>query len=146
MNAYFNQYKQNQTRTASPEQLLIMLYDAAIRFTHQAMEGIENNQPSRKLEGISRTMAIIVELSGTLDHEIGGRIAEDLDALYFFMNRQLTEARKDNDVEKLRVVEGLLVDLRETWMQAIEIKRKEEAGAQQAQAAPEGRKTLIAAG
>jgi flagellar protein FliS len=145
MNTYFNQYKQNQTKTASPEQILIMLYDGAIRFTRQAIEGVENAKPAQKLEGISRAMAIIVEFSSSLDRNIGGQIAEDLDALYFFMTRQLTEARKDNDVEKLRVVEGLLVDLRETWMQAVEIKRKEEAGTQ-AQAAPEGRKTLIAAG
>ena len=146
MNAYFNQYKQNQTQTASPEQILIMLYDGAIRFTRQAMEGIIDKKPVQKLEGISRAMAIILEFSNSLDRKIGGKIAEDLDALYFFMTRQLTEARKDNDIEKLRVVEGLLVDLRETWMQAIEIKRKEEAAMRPAQAAPEGRRPLIAAG
>ena len=146
MNAYYNQYKQNQTQTASPEQILIMLYDGAIRFTHQAMEGIENDQPTQKLEGISRAMAIILEFSNSLDRKIGGQIAEDLDALYFFMTRQLTEARKDNDIEKLRVVEGLLTDLRETWMQAIEIKRKEEAGVQAPRPTMEGHRPLIAAG
>jgi flagellar protein FliS len=127
MNAYAQQksYRQNQILTASPEQILIMLYDGAIRFVRQAIEGIENDKPSRKLEGISRAMAIVAELSNTLDREVGGEMAENLDSLYHFMIREMTEARKDNSVPRLKVVDDLLSDLRETWMEAIEINRRE---------------------
>ncbi|PLX91434.1 MAG: flagellar export chaperone FliS [Desulfuromonas sp.] len=149
MNAYTQQYQQNQILTASPEQILVMLYDGAIRFTRQAMQGIETQNTSLKLEGVSRAMAIITEFSNTLDHEIGGEIAENLDALYAFMNRQLSQVNIDGDIEKLKVVEGLLMELRETWVEAITIARKEALGresAAQTPALPENYKSLSAAG
>src|SRR6056297_813138 len=114
MNAYanqMNQYKNSQILNASPEQILIMLYDGAIRFTRQAILGIEENRPSLKLEGVSRAMAIIAEFSNTLDRDIGGEIAENLDGLYHFMMRELIIARSENSIAKLRVVEELLIDL-----------------------------------
>lgn len=119
-------YQQNQILTASPERILIMLYDGAIRFTRQAIIGIEENKPALRREGISRAMAIVTEFANTLDHKVGGEMAENLDGLYHFMIRELTEARK-GDVAKLRVVEGLLVDLRATWIEAIEIVRSQAA-------------------
>ena len=126
MNAYMNQYQQNQIDTASREQILIMLYDGAIRFTRQALEAMESGDQKIKMEKISRAMAIITEFSNTLDREVGGEIADNLDALYHFMIRELTSANLQNDPQKLEVVIGLLSDLRETWMQAIEIARKEQ--------------------
>ncbi len=126
MNAYMNQYQQNQIDTASPEQILIMLYDGAIRFTRQALQAMESGDGKTKMEKISRAMAIVTEFSNTLDRELGGEMADNLDALYHFMIRELTSANLQNDAEKLMVVEGLLSDLRETWMQAIEIVRKEQ--------------------
>jgi flagellar protein FliS len=132
MNAYSNQYQQqqqyqqNHIYTATPEQILIMLYDGAIRFTRQAMMAAENGNQVQKLERISKTMAIIIEFSNTLDHEIGGEIAADLDGLYQFMIRELNAARKDESGDRLKTVEGLLVDLRETWGQAIEINHQQQ--------------------
>lgn len=129
MNSYangFNKYMSTQVTTASPEQILIQLYGGAIRFVRQAQEALAAGERVRKLEGISRAMAIISELSNTLDHEIGGEIAENLDALYHFMIRELTQSNRDNDAKKLKVVEELLVDLRETWIEAIEIARNEK--------------------
>lgn len=126
MNAYMNQYQQNQIDTASREQILIMLYDGAIRFTRQAREAMDSGDDKTKMEKISRAMAIVTEFSNTLDREVGGEIADNLDALYQFMIRELTSANLQNDPEKLEVVIGLLTDLRETWMQAIEIARQEQ--------------------
>lgn len=130
MNQYQqNQYQQNQVSTASPEQILLMLYDGAIRFTRRAITGIEENQPTMRISGVSKAMAIIAEFSNSLNREIGGQIAEDLDALYDFMMRELTSANIKNDVEKLRNVEALLVDLRQTWGEAVMISKREMAGA-----------------
>ncbi len=126
MNTYnVNQYQQNQVSTASPEQILLMLYDGAIRFTRQAIKGVEENKPELKGYGISKAMAIIVEFSNSLNHDIGGQIAEDLDGLYGFMMRELTSANLKNDVEKLKHVEKLLMDLRLTWGEAVAINKKE---------------------
>lgn len=129
MNTYnMNQYQQNQVSTASPEQILLMLYDGAIRFTRRAITGIEEDQPEQKMSGVSKAMAIIAEFSNSLNHDIGGQIAEDLDALYDFMMRELTSANINNDVQKLRNVETLLVDLRQTWGEAVVVNKKEVNG------------------
>lgn len=133
MNAYHNQYQQQQYQqnlinTATPEQILLMLYDGAIRFTRQAMIASENGNQGEKLGRISKTLAIITEFSNTLNHDIGGKIAADLDGLYQFMIRELNAARKDETGEKLKTVEGLLVDLRETWGQAVDINRQQQDG------------------
>ena len=122
-----NQYLYNQVNTASPEQILLMLYDGAIRFTRQAIIGIKENKSAQKGTGISRAMAIIAEFSDSLNHEIGGQIAEELDALYGFMMKELIKANLENDLEKLRVVETLLVDLRQTWGAAVAITKKDVA-------------------
>ena len=128
MNPYkLNQYQVNQVNTASPEQILLMLYDGAIRFTRQAIEGVEEDKLDKKRHGISKTVAIITEFSNTLDHKIGGKIAEDLHELYDFTIRELIAANIGNDVEKLESVEKLLVDLRQTWGEAVAINKKEKA-------------------
>jgi flagellar protein FliS len=119
----YDQYLQNQIFSASREQLLIMLYDGAIRFTRQAILGVEENNLGMMTYGIRRAMAIITEFSDTLNHEIGGAIAGNLDALYNFMVCELTLANLRRDVKKLRIVENLLTNLRATWVQAIAINR-----------------------
>jgi flagellar protein FliS len=120
MSAY-DQYQENQILSASPEKILLMLYDGAIRFTRQAIYGLEEENLTLFHQGIKKSMAIITEFSNSLDHTIGGEIAESLDALYDFMIRELTKANLHKDIEKLRTVEELLVDLRATWGEAAEI-------------------------
>jgi flagellar protein FliS len=124
MNAYVNQYHNNQILNASPERILIMLYDGAIRFCRQALQALDSGDKLVMSEKISRTMAIICEFANSLDHEIGGEIATDLDALYAFMTRELTRANLNNERQPLETVEKLLVDLRDTWIEAIEVNRE----------------------
>ncbi len=125
MNAYINHYQQNQVQTASPEQILIQLYEGAIRFLKQAKQALEDGERITKLEKVSRGMAIITELSNTLDFETGGEIAENLDALYAFMTRELTRSNTENDPQALQTVIDLLSDLHEGWVQAVEIAKSE---------------------
>ena len=125
MNPYMNQYQHNQVMTASQEQILLMLYDGAIKFCRQAIAASEAGNVGEKLGRIAKTFAIITEFSNSLNHEIGGEIAADLDGLYHFMLRELGKARKDTSGDSLRSVEKLLVDLRLTWGEAVEINKKE---------------------
>jgi len=126
MNAYLHQYQNNQVETASPEQILIMLYDGAIRFCRQAIRAMEDRDYAVQGEKIGRTMAIISEFSQSLDHDIGGRIAENLDALYGFMIRELGRANLEKDRKALENVADLLSDLRETWVKAAGIYNSEK--------------------
>ncbi len=126
MNAYMNQYQQNQVMTASQEQILIMLYDGAIRFCQHAIAACEAGRNGEKLGRISKAFAIITEFSNSLNHDIGGEIAADLDGLYQFMMRELNLARKDTSGKHLRTVTELLTGLRQTWCEAIEINKQEQ--------------------
>ncbi len=120
-NQYQKQYQHNQIFTASPEQILIMLYDGAIRFCRQAMQAMDTGDKLVQSEKISRTMAIVCEFSNSLDHKIGGEIAEDLDALYDFMTRELTRAGQETDRKALETVDAILSELRDAWVEAAKI-------------------------
>lgn len=121
MNAYVNQYQNNQILNATPERILIMLYDGAIRFCRQAMLAMDDGNKQQMSEKIGRAIAIICEFSNTLDHEVGGDIAKDLDALYNYMTRELTQANIKNERKPIEIVEELLVGLRDTWVEAAKI-------------------------
>ncbi len=125
--AYINQYQASQVNTASPERLLIMLYDGAIRFLNEAEAHLQNRRVAERGTAIGKTMAIISELSATLNYEIGGEIAANLAALYDYMLRELLAANLHDDPERLARVREMLADLRLTWIEAIEIARKEKA-------------------
>jgi len=126
VNAYSNNYLANQVNSATPEQLLIMFYDGAIRFTGQARKAIEENNIEKRNYSINKASAIISELNATLDHDIGGKIATDLNRLYNYMLAELFKANTNNNKKKLEVVEKLLSDLRITWQEAIELKKTPE--------------------
>ncbi|WP_305043804.1 flagellar export chaperone FliS [Geoalkalibacter sp.] len=128
MNAYLNHYRSTQVQTASPEQILVMLYDGAIRFLNQAIVAMESGECAIKVKNIDKTLAIIAELSATLNHEVGGEIAANLAALYDFMMREITRANVRNDAKILAPVLNILNELRDAWVQAAEIVRKERAG------------------
>ena len=123
-NAYSENYLRNQIESASKEQLLIMFYEGAIRFVSRAENAIKENNIEQKNFCINKASAIITELSVTLDHEIGGQIASDLEALYDFMNRELIKANIKNSQSSLETVKTLLTDLGETWKRAITNNKK----------------------
>lgn len=118
--AYFNQYLASQVNAASREELLVMLYNGAIRFLSEAESAMANGRVARRGELIGRTIDIVSELSATLDHEIGGELADNLEALYLHVNRELLLANIKDDASKLAQVKQLLMGLRDAWVQALE--------------------------
>lgn len=123
VNAYSNNYLESQIKSASPEQLLVMFYDGAIRFGNQAIKAIEDRNIEKRNYSINKACAIITELNATLDHNIGGEIAKDLNRLYDYMLRELHQANSSNNTRKIEVVVQLLSELRDTWKKAIDIKK-----------------------
>jgi len=122
MNPNLNQYQNNQIVTAKPEQILILLYDGAIRFVYRAATAIAEKDVEKKNINVNKTVAILSELSATLDHTIGGQVAADLAALYDFMIRELTAVNRTNDQNRLENVRAILTELRDTWAQAVKMK------------------------
>lgn len=134
MNAYMNHYQNNAVLTASKEQILIMLYDGAIRYVRQAKQAIAEGRQADKVHAIGKAMAIVTEFSNTLDYEAGGEIALDLAQLYDFVIRELAAVNARDSIERLEPVEKILLDLREGFAGAIEANQRGNAVQQQAAA------------
>lgn len=115
---YKNPYKAYQTTqvtTARPEKILLMLYEGAIKFNKVAMARMKDRNIAEKGKYISKTLAIVSELMNTLDHEVGGQLANDLENLYMFIMDKLIEANLRNSIEDLELVEKLLMTLYTAW-------------------------------
>jgi flagellar secretion chaperone FliS len=110
-------YKEQSILTATPGQLVVMLYDGCLRFLFQAAYAMRDGQHVEADSRLSRAEAIIDELLTTLDLEQGGVIASRLQGIYVFCNKQLIEARMQRDPEMIEKVSELLGELRESWAQ-----------------------------
>lgn len=101
--------------TADPGTLVVQLFDGALRFLHQARQALAADRVADFAYAQSRAHAIIAELSNVLDREAGGEVAGNLDALYDFMLRHLTEGLAARSAEHIDHVAALLETLREAF-------------------------------
>ena len=108
-------YRGIQVKTCSPIQLLVMMYDGAIRFTFEAETAMSQNDRARAGERIGRAHAVIEELAATLEPEKAPELAENLLAIYAFAMRRLIEANLQQDRAKLNEVVAALTPLREAY-------------------------------
>jgi len=119
-----NPYQSTAISTASPGQLVVMMFDGLLKFVARARAGcaLPESDPQRlKMiqEGIGRSLAIIDELRATLDKEKGGEYAANLDRLYDYYSRRLLKAQVTLDDAPLAEVEKLVGTLREGWSQML---------------------------
>ena len=118
-------YKNTSIQTAAPEQLLLMLYEAAIKSCKLAKIAMGKNDIAEKCKHIGKAHDIIMELTNTLDHAKGAEVAAQLESLYDFCVTQLLKANMNNDGAALENVTKVLITLYEGWVAAVdEIKRK----------------------
>lgn len=120
------QYQQTSVNTSSPEKILLMLYDGAINFSRIAIEKAEKGENGERGKYVSKAQAIVAELMNSLDHEVGGAIAERLTQLYMYIINEYVRANVNNSVSSLENTVKILSILRDTWAEAIEIVRKEK--------------------
>lgn len=112
-------YQDMKVQTASPAQIMIMLYDGAIRFSLQAKKKIEEKDFEGKGVFISKTQAIIDELMNSLDFNIAPELCSNLQQLYIYINERLTHANIKMEAEAMNEVIELLNTLRDGWKQAL---------------------------
>lgn len=112
-------YKKTAVNTASKEQILLMLYQAAIKNCKKAIESIEQNKIAAKGEYIGKLQDIVIELNNSLDHEVGGDIAKELTSLYDYILFASTQANIKIDKAPLEGCLNVLLTLYEGWSEAI---------------------------
>lgn len=109
-------YADNAVSTQSQGQLIIMLYDGAIKFIDRAVEGIASRQIQEAHVNIIKTQRIVNELLVTLKLDVG-EVAQQLQTMYQYMYQQLVQANIKKDVQILDEVKELLIGLRDAWKQ-----------------------------
>jgi len=108
-------YQQTAVGTQNKGRLIVMLYEGAIRFLRQAIADLERKDYAAKGRNIGKAQDIILELNTVLDMEAGGEIAQNLRALYNFMQRHLSQANIKCDPQMVRDVISLLEELNSSW-------------------------------
>jgi flagellar protein FliS len=116
-------YKETKVKTAGQGQLIVMLYDEAVKQLTKAVELFQMNKNEKKDPGkieqiskaVMKTQEIITELTVSLDFEQGGEISKNLFSLYTWFNRELVEANINQDLNRMLTVKDMLSDLRNTW-------------------------------
>ncbi len=109
--------------TAPPGQLVLMLFDGALRFMAIASAGFEEGDLAKRIEivhnNLTKAQNILRELQATLDMEKGGEFSERMCALYDYMIAQLHQANLRKDPRPVGLVENLLGQIRAAWAQML---------------------------
>jgi flagellar secretion chaperone FliS len=113
----YQAYQQNSVMTASPQELTLMLYNGCLKFIKLAKKAMADNKYEDKNTNMIKAQAIIQELRYTLDPDI--ELSASMAQLYEYMYNRLVEANMKNDTIVLEEVEGYVVELRDTWKQAM---------------------------
>ncbi len=130
MNKAAQAYFQTKVNTTDQGQLLLLLYDGALKFLQQAREKMIEKDYAAKGILISKVIDIINELTNTLNLEKGGSLAENLNNLYFLCTTRLLQANLKMNVEQLDNVADILSGLRSAYAEIIETPEARRASAQ----------------
>lgn len=118
-------YKKKQIESATPVQLVVLLYDGAIDYLTRAEKFLGEKGFDRYEKFHNNLIScqnIITELTVSLDMEKGGEVSENLFRLYEYMNHRLIDANISKDVSILHEVKELLLSLKDAW---VEVQKKE---------------------
>ena len=116
-------YATAQVNSASPEQILVLLYDAAIRDVKDAIGALQDGDRSRKAKALDQGVKVVTELLSSLRPEKAPEIAANLSNLYDFMIDRMIRSNAQNEDCDLQSVVNLLSELRGAWVEAIRINR-----------------------
>lgn len=128
VNKAYTAYKAASVSNSKPEDLVMMLYTALVRFIMQAQKAIDTNDVQKAHENITRAQDIISELEASLNMEY--EISHNLMLLYDYLYRRLVDANVKKDRVILDEVLKFAVEFRDTWTQAMK-NTKEQTSAKQ---------------
>ncbi|MFL2924150.1 MAG: flagellar export chaperone FliS [Limisphaerales bacterium] len=118
-------YKTISLETAPPGQLVLMLFDGAIKFLERAKLGFGIEDPVEMNEtvhnNITRAQDIINELNSTLDMDQGGEVAVVLRDLYVYLDNRLFESNIRKELEGVQEVIDRLSTVQAGWSEMLEL-------------------------
>lgn len=129
-NSSVEQYRKVTVNSSSPLQLVIMLYDGALKFLEAGRHAMANDDLYHQNEYCKRAQDIVSELMSCLDMKQGGEVAQNLFALYTYVYEQIVASNIADDSVGLERAQKVLSELRESWV-------KVEASIRTGEAIPE---------
>lgn len=119
LNAYASHYRQTAVTSAvldaDPHRLVALMLAGVRQRLQLGAVCIETGNIARKGQAITEASTIVAHLDGSLNHEAGGEIADNLAALYDYVQRRLLDANLGNDAAALRECDGLLAEIETAW-------------------------------
>lgn len=123
LDAYARLDVETGVMSASPQALVLMLFDGALKAIATARGEMQRHDAAAKGAAVSKAIGIIDDgLRASLDLSRGGEIARNLSALYEYMTLTLVRANAHNDDARLEEVATLLRDLRGAWESMMKLK------------------------
>src|SRR5438552_247645 len=123
--SYSNRYQETSVTTSSPEQLVVMLYEGAVRSLKQAVTQIARKDLIGKRQSVDRALAIVQHLQGTLDMDRGGEIAIELDRLYSYVISKVLDGSIHLRTAPIEEAAKLLTTLLSSWEEVAKQKQKQ---------------------
>lgn len=109
-------YQQSTVQTATPAQLIILLYDGAIKFIRLGVEGIQTRKYDSANRNLVKAQAVIHELVAALDFKYP--IANNLAQIYEYMIYQLIQSNLKKNAQLAIEVMDYLIELKDAWREA----------------------------
>ena len=136
-NKYIKQYQTSNITTATPEKLMIMMFDGALQFLQKAKTAIEEKNFQERSQNIDGARKILRELMRTIDLENGNDVSKSLFRLYNRMVVKLIKANVQRNAGLIDEVVEDIMNIRWGFQKAIDIQNGvstlEEAMAEQSQ-------------
>lgn len=114
---FVQEYQKGAIGGASPLQLVVMMYDGALRFMEQGKHAMKLRDLEKQNYYLLKAQKIVMELTACLDMEQGGEIAQNLLALYGYVVNELMDANIKDRSEGIDRSIRVISDLRESWVQ-----------------------------
>ncbi|MBC8089325.1 MAG: flagellar export chaperone FliS [Phycisphaerae bacterium] len=105
-------YREMEILSASPERLVVLLFDHLVIHLHRVQLAIEGNDVTLRTTSLGKARGIVSELLSTLDFEKGGRIAKDLQSLYGFLLGEMADVGLHRDARKVARLKMIAEELR----------------------------------
>jgi len=112
-------YHKTAVETASKEKILLMLYESCIRYLKKCKVAMEKKDYAEKGMTLGKAQDIINELTNSLNFEVGGDVAKQLESLYLHIFDHTSKANIDNDPEKIAHCIKIMETLYSGWKEAI---------------------------
>jgi|SRR5690554_278013 len=122
----YKRYRQTQVETANPLDLIIMMYDGAVKFLNQAKTAMEEKQIEQAHNLIQRVHRIIEELNFSLNMEAGGEVAANLRQFYNYIDAELSRANMRKSPQLIDGIIRLLTEMKGSWVELREAQKPKQ--------------------